>query len=143
MELTATHRNWQVRILTTTYRGLHRLLPHAQGFRHRKDQCGPGAGRDLAGGGAPLDGVPGGVYGGAVCERVRWAALARSCLILIGLGISIGCSVVFGISNSYAMFMSFMILNGLVQASGWPGVVGGVAHWLAPKERGTIMGLWS
>ena len=64
-------------------------------------------------------------------------------LILTGLGISMGCTVVFGTTNSYATFMLFMIVNGLAQASGWPGVVGGIAHWLAPKERGSIMGIWS
>jgi len=64
-------------------------------------------------------------------------------LILAGLGISMGCTVVFGMTNSYATFMLFMIINGLAQASGWPGVVGGIAHWLAPKERGSIMGIWS
>jgi OPA family sugar phosphate sensor protein UhpC-like MFS transporter len=36
-----------------------------------------------------------------------------------------------------------MFFNGLVQASGWPGSVGAVAHWLRPAERGTIMGFWS
>lgn len=64
-------------------------------------------------------------------------------LILTGLGISMACTAIFGLTNSYATFMVFMIINGLAQASGWPGVVGGVAHWLAPKERGAIMGIWS
>lgn len=64
-------------------------------------------------------------------------------LILTGLGISMGCTVVFGTTNSYATFMLFMVINGLAQASGWPGVVGGIAHWLSPKERGAVMGIWS
>ncbi len=64
-------------------------------------------------------------------------------LLLGGLGISLACNVVFGFANSFATFLVFMFFNGLVQASGWPGSVGGVSHWLRPDERGTIMGFWS
>lgn len=64
-------------------------------------------------------------------------------ILLAGLGISIACGFVFGISQSYWTFMLFMVVNGLVQATGWPGVVGAVAEWLRSKERGAIMGIWS
>ena len=64
-------------------------------------------------------------------------------IILGGLGTSIIVNLVFGIANSYATFLVFMFVNGLVQATGWPGVVGGISQWLRPKERGTIMGFWS
>ena len=64
-------------------------------------------------------------------------------LLLGGLGTSIIINVIFGFTNSYSTFMVFMFFNGLVQASGWPGTVGGIAHWLRKKERGTIMGFWS
>ena len=64
-------------------------------------------------------------------------------LLLGGLGLSILCNIVFGFANSYATFMVFMIFNGLVQASGWPGVVGGISQWLRPAERGRIIGVWA
>ena len=64
-------------------------------------------------------------------------------LLLGGLGCSIGCNVIFGFANSFATFLVFMFFNGLLQASGWPGSVGAVSHWLRPAERGTIMGFWS
>ncbi len=64
-------------------------------------------------------------------------------LLLGGLGISIIINIILGFTNSYSTFMVFMFFNGLVQASGWPGTVGGIAHWLRKKERGTIMGFWS
>jgi sugar phosphate permease len=64
-------------------------------------------------------------------------------LLLGGLGASIVINIIFGFTNSYSTFMVFMFFNGLVQASGWPGTVGGIAHWLRKKERGTIMGFWS
>ena len=64
-------------------------------------------------------------------------------LLLGGLGLSIAFNIVFGFSNSSTTFLVFMFFNGLVQAAGWPGSVGGVAEWLRKKERGTIMGFWS
>lgn len=64
-------------------------------------------------------------------------------ILLGGLGISIFCNVVFGLANSYATFIVFMFVNGLVQATGWPGCVGSVSQWLRSKERGFIMGIWS
>lgn len=64
-------------------------------------------------------------------------------ILLGGLGLSILCNIVFGFANSFATFFVFMFFNGLVQASGWPGTVGGIAEWLRPKERGSIMGVWS
>lgn len=64
-------------------------------------------------------------------------------LLLGGLGLSMVANVVFGFANSYWTFLTFMIFNGLVQASGWPGAVGGVSEWLRKTERGFIMGFWS
>jgi sugar phosphate permease len=64
-------------------------------------------------------------------------------LLLGGLGISIAINLVFGFANSYWTFFIFMIFNGLVQASGWPGSVGSAAGWLRRQERGTIMGVWN
>lgn len=64
-------------------------------------------------------------------------------LLLGGLAISIIINVIFGIANSYWTFLVFMFINGLAQAAGWPGCVGGVSEWLRKKERGSIMGVWS
>jgi sugar phosphate permease len=64
-------------------------------------------------------------------------------LLLGGLGTSMAINVVFGFANSYWTFFAFMLFNGLVQAAGWPGTVGGVAEWLRRTERGTVMAFWS
>lgn len=64
-------------------------------------------------------------------------------LLLGGLGCSLLFNAAFGFVNRFETFMAFMFLNGLVQASGWPGVVGGISAWLRPGERGRIMGIWS
>jgi sugar phosphate permease len=68
--------------------------------------------------------------------------LGARAILLTGLAISIGCNVVFGAANSYQTFLVFMAVNGLVQATGWPGVVGTISRWIRPGERGTIMGIW-
>ncbi|MDZ4857570.1 MAG: MFS transporter [Candidatus Hydrogenedentes bacterium] len=64
-------------------------------------------------------------------------------LLLGGLGLSICFNAAFGFVNSYETFLLLMFANGLAQASGWPGAVGGISEWLRPAERGTIMGFWS
>ncbi len=64
-------------------------------------------------------------------------------LLLGGLAFSVVCNIAFGLTSSYWTFMSFMVFNGLVQAAGWPGSVGGIAQWVRPSERGFIMGGWS
>ena len=64
-------------------------------------------------------------------------------LLLGGLGTSMIINIIFGFSNSIPTFIVFMFFNGLVQASGWPGTVGGAAQWIRRKERGTVMGFWS
>jgi MFS transporter, OPA family, sugar phosphate sensor protein UhpC len=64
-------------------------------------------------------------------------------LLLVGMAVSLGCNVVFGFSNGLATFAGFMVLNGLAQASGWPGNVGAMAAWFRRSERGTVMGIWS
>ncbi|MFH1741252.1 MAG: MFS transporter [bacterium] len=63
-------------------------------------------------------------------------------LLLVGMAVSLGCNTAFGFANSYATFIGFMIFNGFAQAGGWPGNVGGIAHWLRKEERGRIMGVW-
>ncbi|MCG3196595.1 MAG: Membrane sensor protein UhpC [bacterium] len=64
-------------------------------------------------------------------------------LLLGGLGLSMIFNTILGFGNSYGTFLVFMFFNGLVQASGWPGSVGGVSAWLRKQERGTFMEVWS
>jgi sugar phosphate permease len=64
-------------------------------------------------------------------------------LLLLGMAVSIGANVGFGLSNSLYSFMVLMALNGLVQATGWSGGVGTMANWFRRSERGTVMGFWA
>lgn len=143
MEMTAKHRQWQLTVLMTTYVAYVGYYLTRKVFGIVKTSVAPALGVSLQEVAHLWTAFLVAYMVGQFVNGFVGRRIGPKLLILLGLGISILCSVVFGISNSYWMFMLFMILNGLVQASGWPGVVGGVAHWLAPKERGTIMGLWS
>jgi sugar phosphate permease len=69
--------------------------------------------------------------------------LGPKLLLLFGMGISLLCNVVFGVSNSYWTVILFLSLNGIAQGTGWPGSIGSLAYWFKRKQRGSIMGLWS
>ncbi|HAM72719.1 MAG TPA: hypothetical protein DCM86_13845 [Verrucomicrobiales bacterium] len=64
-------------------------------------------------------------------------------LLATGLGLSIAVNLLIGGVNSYGSFLLLMVINGCAQATGWPGCVAGVAHWIAPRERAWTLGIWS
>lgn len=64
-------------------------------------------------------------------------------LLLCGMVVSLLTNIVFGITDAYASFMVFMVINGLAQSTGWPSVVGTLGAWTKRKERGVIMGFWA
>ncbi|MFZ5478620.1 MAG: MFS transporter [Myxococcota bacterium] len=64
-------------------------------------------------------------------------------LLLAGMAISAAANVGFGFANSYALFLSLMVCNGLAQATGWSGNVATMANWFARGERGRVMGVWA
>jgi MFS transporter, OPA family, sugar phosphate sensor protein UhpC len=64
-------------------------------------------------------------------------------LIGYGLLLSAGLCAAFGSLSSALLLALVFTLNGLVQASGWPGTTRAMAEWTTPENRGTVMGLWS
>jgi OPA family sugar phosphate sensor protein UhpC-like MFS transporter len=64
-------------------------------------------------------------------------------LLLTGMLISIAANIGFGFADSLGTFTAFIIVNGLAQATGWPGSLGSMAAWFKRKERGTVMGFWA
>jgi sugar phosphate permease len=75
---------------------------------------------------------------GALGDRVG----ARR-LIGFGLLASAGLCAAFGSVSAAVSFAVLFTLNGLAQASGWPGTTRAMAEWTTPENRGTVMGLWS
>lgn len=74
--------------------------------------------------------------------------VASRMLLLSGMGISLGCNVVFGFSYlsgpaGYWPLLIFNIINGFAQATGWPANVGILGNWLRREERGRLMAMWA
>jgi sugar phosphate permease len=141
--LNSDQRAWRWKVLTSTY------LAYAAFYLVRKvfPLCKTTLAEDY---GIGFDGVANiwtaylvGYMAGQFISSFLGRIWGPRVLLLGGLGISIVINVIFGFANSYATFLAFMLFNGLAQAAGWPGAVGGIAEWLRKKERGTIMGIWS
>jgi sugar phosphate permease len=64
---------------------------------------------------------------------------------LVGYGLlaSAALCAAFGSVSSALLFAALFTLNGLAQATGWPGTTRAMAEWTTPENRGTVMGLWS
>jgi sugar phosphate permease len=75
---------------------------------------------------------------GALGDRVG----ARR-LVGYGLLASAALCAAFGSVSSAVPFMALFALNGVAQATGWPGVTRAMAEWTTSANRGTVMGLWS
>ena len=70
--------------------------------------------------------------------------LGPKLLLLAGMGISIACNFMFGISNGFGTIVLFLALNGLAQGTGWPGCIGS-SRVLVPRgsSAAACWGVWS
>ncbi|MFO0658828.1 MAG: MFS transporter [Polyangiaceae bacterium] len=64
-------------------------------------------------------------------------------LIGVGMLVSAAACVLFGMSSLSIVFIIAFGLNGLAQASGWPGNIKAMAEWTTPQNRGAVMGFWA
>lgn len=64
---------------------------------------------------------------------------------LVGFGLiaSAALCLAFGFSSAALLLMVLFTLNGIAQATGWPGVTRAMAEWTTPENRGKVMGWWS
>jgi OPA family sugar phosphate sensor protein UhpC-like MFS transporter len=74
--------------------------------------------------------------------------LAARGILLLGMGVTIAANLAIGLvipwgPSAYGWLLGFMVLQGLAQATGWPGNVSLMANWTRHKERGTVMAWWS
>lgn len=67
---------------------------------------------------------------------------ARRLLALGLFGSALACAA-FGASSAAVTFGALYFVNGLFQATGWPGTTRAMAEWTTPKNRGTVMAFWS
>lgn len=64
-------------------------------------------------------------------------------LVSFGLIASATLCFAFGFSSAALLLMVLFTLNGIAQATGWPGVTRAMAEWTTPENRGKVMGWWS
>lgn len=64
-------------------------------------------------------------------------------LVGYGLLLSAALCAMFGSLSSALLLGLCFTLNGLAQATGWPGTTRAMAEWTTPANRGTVMGWWS
>jgi sugar phosphate permease len=64
---------------------------------------------------------------------------------VVGIGLlgSAAACALFGFSRSAGLLVACFALNGLFQATGWPGNTRVVAEWTPPERRGRVMSRWS
>lgn len=75
---------------------------------------------------------------GALGDRVG----ARR-LVGFGLIASAALCAAFASSSTALALTVIFTLNGVAQATGWPGVTRAMTEWTTPANRGTVMGFWS
>ncbi len=63
-------------------------------------------------------------------------------ILSVGMLISAGLAMVFGLSDTLPVFVVAYGLNGLAQSSGWPGNGRAMASWFSTADRGVVMGWW-
>lgn len=75
---------------------------------------------------------------GLVSDRVGARRLVGAGMLAVAVT-----SALFGLGSTAAVFAIAFALNGLVQATGWPGVVKAMASMYTEGNRGTVMGWWA
>jgi sugar phosphate permease len=64
-------------------------------------------------------------------------------VLSVGMIATAACSVLFGLSSTFALFALFFGLNGLAQSTGWSPNLKVMTAWFPRKTRGSVMGFWS
>ena len=80
---------------------------------------------------------------GFVAERVDLRLFLSTGMVLSGLT-----TLMFGLAKSMGVhsvwyFVAVQVFAGVVQTTGWPGVVTVMANWFGKGKRGLIMGVWN
>ncbi|HEY2734810.1 MAG TPA: MFS transporter, partial [Polyangiales bacterium] len=64
-------------------------------------------------------------------------------VVSLGLMISALSCALFASANSATLLAGCFLVNGLAQATGWPGTTKIVMAWTSEQRRGRVMGVWS
>jgi OPA family sugar phosphate sensor protein UhpC-like MFS transporter len=61
---------------------------------------------------------------------------------MFGLSLSAAAAVGFGFSTTFTAFLSFAILQGVAQSTGWSACSKVMSAWFSRSERGRVLGWW-
>lgn len=75
---------------------------------------------------------------GIIGDRSNARYFMATGLIITGI-----CSIFFGISSSFTLFVVFWGLNGWFQGFGWPACARLLTHWYSQSERGRWWAMWN
>ncbi len=136
-------KNWRMRIFASTwlcYAGMY--------FCRKPFSIVMATLEDEYGWNATTLGVLGSVYLityaiGQFISGAVGTVLGPKRVLMMGMGLSVVCNVIFGITNSIYTFGIFLFLLGFAQSTGWSNTVGSMATWFRKDERGRVMGLWA
>lgn len=64
-------------------------------------------------------------------------------VLAVGMLATAACSMLFGVSSTFALFAIVFALNGIGQSSGWSANLKVMTEWFPKRTRGAVMGLWS
>lgn len=143
VEISDAHRKWRIRIFTATWLSYIGFYFCRKPFSAAKSAIGAENGWD-----AETLGNIWAAYllayaiGQFVASRMG-TALGPRRNVLLGMGLSILCTLAMGVTVSVPIMAGLAAVNGLAQATGWSGNVGTMAGWFHKHERGRVMGLWS
>jgi sugar phosphate permease len=75
---------------------------------------------------------------GSLADRFRPRLVVASGMLLASLA-----NLLMAASPIYSVLLALGMVNGLAQATGWPGLLKIMALWFRPEERGVVMGWWT
>jgi OPA family sugar phosphate sensor protein UhpC-like MFS transporter len=65
--------------------------------------------------------------------------------LVVGAGLAVAAlaNIAMFANPAFVFLLALGMINGLAQASGWPGLLKTMAAWFSPGERGVVMGWWT
>ena len=141
--ITAAHRSWRAKVFAATWLSYVGFYFCRKPFSAAKSAIGQETGWDAT--------TLANIYaayliayalGQFVASQMgTWLGPRRN--VLLGMALSVGCTLLMGLTLDPWLWAGLIAVNGLAQATGWSGNVGTMAGWFHKHERGRVMGLWS
>ena len=63
-------------------------------------------------------------------------------ILLVGMALSIAAAVASGLCTTFVAFVTFAVLQGVGQATGWSNTAKVMSSWFSLRERGRVIGWW-